>query len=292
MSGRDRSIHDGLPTGGELAAFAAAPFDAVEDLCGDPGADLVVFFAGNQYMVLPGLVAGFLEVHPRVRSVFYETLPPGVLVDQFRRGGLRMGSLEVRARPDVLALSLPALDKMRTEGLVGSPSVYASNDLALLVKAGNPLGVSGWADLARPGIRVAFPDPATEGIGRLALDALEAFGGPRLRHSVEVEKATTGEVVFTAIHHRQGPAWLASGETDLAVVWSTEARHHRLFDAPFDTVPIPESQNRRGTYAAAVVTGSAHHEAAAAFVDHLCGQAGQTAYRAKGFAVDDLAAHS
>ncbi len=279
MSGREVGY---LP--GDIAQFSAAPFDMVEDLCGDPAsADLVVFLAGNQFMVLPELVAGFMAAHPSVGSVFYETLPPGIVVEQFRRGGLRMGSLELRVQPDVLALSPAGLTELHGDGRVESPSTYASNDLALLVRAGNPAGVAGWADLARPGLRVAFPDPRNEGIGRLALEAIQAAAGPGVRALIEHEKRDAGEVVFTTIHHRQGPAWLADGTTDIAVVWSTEARHHKAGGAPFDTVVIAEGENRRGRYAASAVVGAAHRTAAASFVEHLCGEAGRAAYAAHGF---------
>lgn len=274
---------------GPLATFSVAPFDMVEDLCGDPDADLVVFFAGNQYMAVPDLVEGFVAAHPDVRSVFYETLPPGVLLDQFRRGGLQMGSLELRAAPDVLALGPDALDELRSEGLVERCRPYARNDLALLVAAGNPAHVVGWADLGRPGLRVAFPDPRTEGIGRLALGALERSGGPALRHDVEVEKAGRKEVVFTAIHHRQSPAWIIEGVVDVAVVWSTEGRHHRAADSRLDMVSIPARDNRTGTYAASVVTGAPHPEAARAFADHLCGVSGRDVYAAHGFSPFDAA---
>lgn len=272
----------GYPPGG-TAQFSAAPFDMVQDLCGDPAAGLVVFLAGNQFMVLPELVWGFVAAHPSVGSVFYETLPPGIVVEQFRRGGLRMGSLELRVRPDVLALSPAVLTELHADGRVEPPRTYASNDLALLVKAGNPAGVAGWNDLARPGLRVAFPDPRNEGIGRLALEAIQATGGPGLRALIERDKKDAGEVVFTTIHHRQGPAWLADGTIDIAVVWSTEARHHEAKGAPFGTVMIAEDENRRGRYAASVVTGAAHRKAAVSFVDHLCGEAGKAAYAAHGF---------
>ncbi|HET9092002.1 MAG TPA: substrate-binding domain-containing protein, partial [Acidimicrobiales bacterium] len=170
-------------------------------------------------------------------------------------------------------------------GLVGPARRYASNDLALLVAAGNPAGVSGWRDLGRPGVRVAFPDPRTEGIGALGFEALEASGGAGLRKRVETDKAAGGEVVFTRIHHRQGPAWLAEGTVDVAVVWSTEARYHLERGGPFEVVVIPEAENRRGEYAAAVAVGAAHPEVAVWFVDHLCGEAGQAAYTAHGFSV-------
>jgi molybdate transport system substrate-binding protein len=280
MSGRE--------AGGETAApveFAAAPFDMVEGLCGDPRADLVVFFAGNQYMVVPDLVDGYLATHPSVGSVFYETLPPGVVAAQPRAGGLRMGSLVLRVHPDVMASSPAALAELEREGLVGPARSYASNDLALLVAAGNPTGVGGWTDLGRPGVRVAFPDPRTEGIGRLALDCVEASGGAALRQRVEVDKAAGGEVVFTSIHHRQGPAWLEGGATDVAVAWTTEARYHLERGGPFEMIALPEVENRRGVYAAGVVTGAVHQEAAGWFVDYLCGQAGWAAYAAHGFSV-------
>ena len=111
------------------------------DLCGDPvGARSVALFAGNQYMVLPELVAGFRRRHPEVGSVFYETLPPGVVLAQVRS----------RGQPR-------CIEKLLAEGLVGEPVEYASNESALLVAASNPAGISGLADLGRPG--VGQPDP-------------------------------------------------------------------------------------------------------------------------------------
>lgn len=277
MSGPDRGGEAGL------VDFAAAPFDMVEDLCGDPAGDLTVFFAGNQYMVIPDVVESFLAARPSISSVFYETLPPGVVAAQLRCGGLRMGSLVLRVQPDVMASSPTALAELEAAGLVGPARPYASNDLALLVAAGNPAGVNGWADLGRPGVRVAFPDPRTEGIGALAFEAIDAAGGAGLRQSIEADKASAGEVVFTTIHHRQGPAWVAAGSIDVAVVWSTEARYHLGVGGPFEMITLPEEQNRWGVYAAAVVTGAAHPEAAGWFVEHLCGESGRAAYAAHGF---------
>jgi hypothetical protein len=51
------------------------------------------------------------------------------------------------------------------EELSGEPRRYASNTLALLAARGNPHHVTGLGDLARPGLRVALPNPETESIG-------------------------------------------------------------------------------------------------------------------------------
>ena len=129
------------------------------------------------------------------------------------------------------------------------------------------------------------PDPRTEGIGALALEASEGYGGAGLRQRVEAAKKVSGEVVFTGIHHRQGPAWVAEGASDIAVVWSTEARYHLQRGGPFDMVAIADADNCCASYAAAVVTGAANIEAAAWFVDHLCGAPGRAVYAAHGFSV-------
>jgi hypothetical protein len=54
-----------------LAEFTAPPFDVAEGLCGDvAGAGLRMLFAGNQYMALPDLVAGYATANPGTRVYF------------------------------------------------------------------------------------------------------------------------------------------------------------------------------------------------------------------------------
>ena len=213
---------------------------------------LVVLVAGNQYMVMPDLIADFLSAQRAVASVFYETLPPGIVIEQFRCGGLRMGSLELRVAPDVIALT-----RRSRPPTCRRPGRHSQD---LRPQRPGPVGrrrqscrIASWADLALPGVRVAFPDPRAEGVGRLALEAIEATGGADLRSATEGRKAAAGEVVFANIHHRQSPAWLAAGMTDVAVVWSTDARHDAEFGARLDSVTIPAAENSVGSYGAATV---------------------------------------
>lgn len=160
--------------------FEAPPFDAIADLCGDPvNAGLRVLFAGNQYMAVGDLVSGFLEDHPAVGSVFYETLPPGIVLAQLRAGGLTIGSLTLRFDPDVVTASPRALRELELEGRVGPSRTYASNMLALMVANGNPTDVRSLHDLARPGVRVALPDPATEGSAVSPSEPSRPQGDPR-----------------------------------------------------------------------------------------------------------------
>ena len=78
------------PTG---LQFSAPPVDAVSDLQGDVNdPQLVVFFAGNQFMVVHDLMASFKQAYPQYQRVFAETLPPGILAKQIERGVLVMGN--------------------------------------------------------------------------------------------------------------------------------------------------------------------------------------------------------
>lgn len=287
MSGPERAAApaDPSPAGQpEMPEFAAPPYDSVADLVGDPvGADLRALFAGNQFMVLPTLFERFTAGRTPRPVVFYETLPPGIVIRQLRSGGLRVGSLLLRFLPDVVAASPRALGQLHADGIVGAPRSYASNGLSLLVAQGNPAGIGGWEDLARDGVRVAFPDPGTEGIGRLALAALEAAGGKRLRDDVFVRGRERGLVRLTSIHHRQSVDRLREGSTDVAIVWQTEARYHVRAGRPVHEVPLPEQQNVVGEYAAATVVGAPHRALADALVDHLAGPEGRAVFGEFGF---------
>lgn len=268
----------------EVTCFSAPPFDHVEDLVGDPvAAGLVLLAAGNQFMVVPDLLASFAALHRVPGGVFCETLPPGVLAQQVRTGRLEVGSLVLSVVPDVVALAPEALHALELDGLVGPARAYASNGLSLLVAPDNPLGLRGWADLARPEVRIALPDAATEGIGALALDALVMVGGEGLARLVRETKEAAGATRMTSIHHRQGPAWLVDGAVDAAVVWSTEARHHVARGAAVQEVRPVEGDLVRGTYACAVARSSRHPEAAEAFVDFLTGPEARVVYAAHGF---------
>lgn len=266
----------------DLTEFAAPPFNSLSDVRGDPiNADLRILFAGNQYMVLPELMGAFDAEGQG--SVFYETLPPGVLLKQFHAGGIRIGSLELRFIPDVVAASPAALAELHQQGLIGEPATYASNDLTIIVAAGNPKGIADVNDLARHGVRVALPDPETEGIGDLALEVLRGAGGEALEDEVFHAKRSSGETVLTSIHHRQSPAWIAQGEVDAAIVWTTEAIHLQAEGVPVEAVAISPEINQRGEYAAAVVHQAPHPRVAAAFLEFLTGPMGAHIYAEFGF---------
>src|SRR5665213_4211869 len=59
--------------------FTVPGIDNVPDLYGDINdPQLVVFFAGNQFMCMDDLMAGFKKEYPAYQRIFAETLPPGI----------------------------------------------------------------------------------------------------------------------------------------------------------------------------------------------------------------------
>jgi ABC-type molybdate transport system substrate-binding protein len=273
-----------------IGAAAPAPdaaFPCVDDaldLHGDPAnADLVVFAGGNQWFAMPAIFAAFRHDHPEVRSVFYETLPPGLLAQQLESGALQLDELQLHVLPDVFLAGRQRTLAERDAGFVGEPAVYASNGLAILVRAGNPKHITSLADLGRPDVRVAMPNPATEGIARQIQLAYAKAGGDALVKTIMVTKKDAGTTMLTSIHHRQTPMWLLNGRADAGPVWISEALYQQRIESGLVAVPISDAQNVTGLYLGAVATRAPHAAAAKAFVAFLQTPAAQAIYRSYGF---------
>jgi ABC-type molybdate transport system substrate-binding protein len=151
---------------------------------------------------------------------------------------------------------------MVADGSLDSPAVpYVTNTLTIMVPAGNPAGVKGLEDLARPGLRIAMPNPEFEGVARQIKAALIKAGGEALADKVYSAKVAAGEALLTDIHHRQTPLWLMQGNVDAGVTWKSEALFQEQTGHPIAHVEIPVRQNATGIYAGAVVKGAAHADA-------------------------------
>src|SRR5712691_11060244 len=68
------------------------------------------------------------------------------------------------------------MDKLKTDGFTGGiPQVFAHNKLEVVVAAGNPKGITGLADLAKPGVIYITAAP-TVPAGKYALQILASAG--------------------------------------------------------------------------------------------------------------------
>ncbi len=266
--------------------FSVPPFDAIADLHGDiVDPQLVVFFAGNQFMVVHDLVKAFQQAHPGYRRVFVETLPPGILAKQIESGSLVMGNLRITLKPDVYTAGKAAIAaRQKQHGWFVDTYDYARNPLAILVARGNPKHIEGLKDLGRADVRVSMPNPAWEGIARQIEASYRKAGGEALDNSIMHTKVDNGSTFLTHIHHRQSPLRVLQGESDAAPVWSTEAYfQQQILHHPVETVAIPAAQNAVATYTAARMKNAPHEQAAKDFMAFMQSPAAAAIYRKYGF---------
>jgi molybdate transport system substrate-binding protein len=266
-----------------LVNFSVPPVDQSLDLHGDPAnAQLVIFMSGNQYMVAPALLDAFRKTHPSVRRIFYETLPPGIIVRQVRAGGLQTGNLALTVMPDVLLLGPRGMRTLHRAGIAADWQPYASNMLALLVRAGNPLHVRSMSDLGRSDVRVVMPNPAWEGVAEQVEGAYSKAGGAALVRTIMVTKLNAGSTRLTRIHHRETPLYLQDGRADAGPVWLTEALYQQRVRG-LEVVRIPAAQNVFARYEAAVTVHAVHAAAARAFVTFMHSRQARAILTAYGF---------
>jgi ABC-type molybdate transport system substrate-binding protein len=266
--------------------FQAPDIDNVPDIHGNPcDAKLVLFIGGNQFFVLPRLIAGFEELHPELAGhIFYETLPPGILRRQMAHGNaITLGNLTLEVTPDVYEAGARLLDQMQQQGTVEHTVRYATNDLEIMVAAGNPRHIVSLRDLANPKLRLSMPNPETEGVARQIEASLRKAGGEALVRRVYHEKVTTGSTFLTQIHHRQTPMRILGGKSDAGVVWASEVRFQQKIGSPIAGVSIPAAQNVMAIYAAGVMRNAPHRQAALAWLQYLQSPQARAAYAEFGF---------
>lgn len=258
-------------------------YDTLVDFVGDPFmADLVLFLNGNQFMVMSELLDEFRRQYPSYPRIFYETLPPGLLAQQIETGGrIQVGTLDFEVQADIYTAGRGEM--VRLGDRLGPALPYAQNQLSLVVSNQNPMHVQGLQDLGKPQIRVAMPNPQTEGIARLARHALVLEGGEILAKKVFEEKALVGETRFTTVHHRQTIPWVVEGQCDVGVVWQSEAYWAQKQGQAVSVVDLPKGANPMGQYWIAGLTASRHPEARDAFLDFIQTSTAQAIYRRYGF---------
>jgi molybdate transport system substrate-binding protein len=197
-----------------------------------------------------------------------EAKNPGLAItDSFAGSQQLVSQIQSGAPADVVATADQAsMSTLATAGLVDTPTVFAHNTLEIVVAPGNPKGVKGLADLARPDLIVVLEDPSVPA-GKFARQALQKAAITVNPKSLELDvKSELQKVVM--------------GEADAGIVYVTDVT---AAGSKVTGVPIPDDQNVIATYPIAVVKASRHPAAARAFVDEIVSGNGQKALRARGF---------
>jgi ABC-type molybdate transport system substrate-binding protein len=253
-------------------------------------ADLVMYLAGNQFMVMQELITDFQKKNPDIETVYVETIPPGqILKNQLLKQGEIEGE-KTAMNPDIFAsVNIGHLRKLKEKGLMDEYAIYIHNKLELMVAEGNPKNIKGAEDLGRDDLVQSHPNPLTEGIfkfyGSEMLKDLglheKVTGGKECRSCWAVE----GKTWFTSRHHRETPDLIEKGEADVGIVWTTEVVHAKAEGRPIDGVAIPAPLNKQDkvNYAIGVMGNGRNQDNAARYLAYLATDDAQSIYEKYGF---------
>ncbi|MEO6960773.1 MAG: substrate-binding domain-containing protein [Puia sp.] len=262
--------------------FTVAGIDNVPDLYGDINdPQLVIFFAGNQFMCMDDLMTGFKKEYPAYQRIFAETLPPGILAKQIEGGSLTIGNMRITLQPDVYTAGKSRIDQMSR--YFTDTTVYAFNKLAIMVSKDNPKNIRELKDLAKSGVRVSMPNPDWEGIGKLIEEAYLKAGGKELKKAIMETKVRDGSTYLTRIHHRETPLRILYAQSDAGPVWYSEVYYQQMISHPVELVEIPEKENAKAVYIAGLMKNAPHPAAARDFMHFLTSETARTIYKKYGF---------
>ncbi|MDO9395569.1 MAG: molybdate ABC transporter substrate-binding protein [Herbiconiux sp.] len=200
----------------------------------------------------------------------FEAAHPGVTVELNFAGSSDLVTQITEGAPaDVFASADEKnMAKLTDAGLidVDAPIDFATNVLEIAVPPGNPAGVTGFSDLARPEVKIVVCAPQVP--CGAATAAVETATG------VDVTPVSEESSVTDVLGK------VTSGEADAGLVYVTDVI------AAGDTVTgiaFPESAEAVNTYPIAPVQDSANAPTAEAFVAFVTGSVGQDVLAAAGF---------
>jgi len=199
----------------------------------------------------------------------FEAANPGSTVTfNFAGSSALATQINQGAPADVFASAAPANMKTVTDAGngAGAPTTFVKNQLVIAVPKGNPKGITGLADLTRPGVKVALCAEQVP-CGAAAKKAL-----------------TTANVKLTPVTFEQDVKAALSkvklGEVDAALVYRTDAKSSA---SDVDGVEFPESGQAINEYPIVVLKNAPNRTGAQAFVAYVLSDKGRTVLTRAGF---------
>ncbi len=253
-------------------------------------ADLVMYLAGNQFMVMDELITDFQKKNPDIESVYVETIPPGqILKGQLLQQGEIEGQ-QTAMNPDIFAsVNIGHLKKLNSMSLMDEYAIYIHNKLELMIAEGNPKEIKGPEDLGRDDLVQSHPNPLTEGIFKFyGSEMLKDLGlHEKITGGAECKScwAIEGKTWFTSRHHRETPDRIEKGEADVGIVWTTEVVHAKAEGRPIGGVAIPAPLNKidKVNYAIGTMKKGRNADNAARYLSYLASDEAQAIYESYGF---------
>ena len=210
------------------------------------------------------LKATFTEI-----GTIFQTENPGSTVTfNFAGSSDLVTQLTAGAPADVFASAdTNNMTKATTANLVsGTPVNFASNILTIVTPPGNPAGITGFADLAKPGLSVVVCAPQVP-CGAAAATVETNTG-------VDITPVSEENSVTDVLGK------VTSGQADAGLVYVTDAKNA---GDKVTEVTFPEAAAVVNVYPIATLTAATQPALATKFVDLVTGPEGQQVLAAAGF---------
>ncbi len=244
----------------------------------------------------------FAELLPQFKQKWLEeTGQTVVFQESYEASGTQARAIAGGFEADVAVLAMEGdIDKVEDAGFITknwrSPNdgMITESIVVLGTRPGNPLGISGWEDLAADGVKVLYPNPKTSGGAQWDINAIYGAG---LKKSEELNGEKSPEYAkqfLKSIHHnvesldKSGRASMAAfeyGVGDVIVTYENELLARIAKGVPYDIV-IPKSTIRIQNPAAVVDKNVDKHgtrDVAEAFVAFLHSPEAQRKFVEYGF---------
>jgi sulfate/thiosulfate-binding protein len=255
-----------------------------------------------------------LGAYSVVREAFHEGLLPAFakewraktgrsvrFEESYNGSGAQARAIASGFDADVAVLSLESdMEVLVKAGVVqadwnaGPRRGNVTNSLVVIgYRADNPKQIRDWADLARPGVDVLYPDPKTSGGARWNIAAIWGSGllsGPETGRDYEAALELLAKVQANVVNMdssgRQSLATFERGTGDAVVSYENELLLRKKFSKTPIPYVTPSSTLVIESPAALVETSIARHgnrEVAHAFLTFLVSDAGQAILADYGF---------
>lgn len=238
--------------------------DANDEEAGDDGDATAGLDGGITVFAAASLTDAFTEV-----GEAFESQNPGVSVDFSFAGSSSLREQILDGAPaDVFASANPSnMDQVIDAGDIEEAQTFVTNSLQIVVPAGNPAGVEGLD---------AFGD-ASLLIGLCAEEVPCGSFGRQILDAAGIEPALdTNEPDVRALLTK-----VAADELDAGIVYVTDVIAE---GDGVEGIDIPEEYNVVASYPIGTVNASSNPDVAAAFVDFVLSDDGQSILNSYGFA--------
>ncbi|HEY1485388.1 MAG TPA: extracellular solute-binding protein [Micromonosporaceae bacterium] len=226
-----------------------------------------------------------------VGDAFAKTSPgKGVsLVPTFGPSGTEAKAVASGQKADVVNFSTPGdleslvpskvdtgWDQGPTKGLITKSVVV------IVVHKGNPLGIKGWDDLTKPGVKIVTPVPSTSGSAKwnilAAYEHVIAEGGTAAQANAYL-KSFLGNVVTRPASGSEATQDFLNGTGNVLISYESEAILAKQAGKPIDYI-VPDQTVLIENPAAVTKSASSQGKA---FLTYAESEAGQEIFASKGF---------